>query len=197
LNPLADRYLYLPSIGFALGAGWLFAVRLPDWARRPDAGNWAGLVVTLLYFALLQSNLSIWKNDLELFTAAARSAPRSARMQQNLGSALLAEGRLEEAARALGRAIELDPTLTAAHVNLGALAERSGQRRAAIRHYRAAVESPAIAAERKLVDRACIRLGSLLLAQRDRRGVLELIEREKQRSPPSRCATELAQSLEN
>lgn len=196
LNPLADRYLYLPSIGFALGVGWLLGARLPDWSRRPDAGNWAGLAVTLIYFALLQSHLAIWKNDVELFSAAARWAPRSARVQQNLGSALLAEGRVDEAARALQRATELDPALTAAHVNLAVLAERLGQRRAAIRHYRAAVEGPAVAAERKLVERACIRLGTLLFAQRDWRAVEELIAREKQRAQPSSCAPELERRLE-
>lgn len=57
-------------------------------------------------------------------------------IQNNLGLAYLAQGRLDEAAQAFARACEIDPTLPEAHVNLGYCRDLRGNEPAATTAYR-------------------------------------------------------------
>lgn len=195
LNPLADRYLYLPAVGAALTLAWLLAERLPEALARPELGGPLMLAAGVAFFALTSSNLMRFRDDVALFTAATRSAPRSARAQQNLGSALLRQERLAEAALALGKAVELDPNLLAARLNLGLLEEARKNPDAARAQYRAAVELPRVVAEQKLAARACARLGSLLVGSGERAEAERLLERERARDAASPCTLAFEQSL--
>ena len=151
--------------------------------------------VSLGCFALTSSNLMRFADDVALFTRATESAPRSARAQQNLGSALLRKERVAEAATALGRAVELDPTLLAARVNLGLLEEVRGNPDAAREHYRLAVELPRVVAEQPLAARACERLGSLLVRSGRRDEAEQQLERERARGADSACVAAFERSL--
>ncbi|MCA9594390.1 MAG: tetratricopeptide repeat protein [Myxococcales bacterium] len=173
LNPVADRYLYLPSIGAALLLGWFVSERL--------AGTWPLFALGLVWFGLANVNLAVWTNDVTLFSAATRSAPRSARAHQNLGSALLRDGQLDAAERALSRAVELDPELLAARFNLGILEEQRGNRTAAVARYRAATTIEPIVAEGPLWQRACARLAVLLRAQGRTTEVQALMDEARRR----------------
>jgi protein O-mannosyl-transferase len=189
LNPLADRYLYLASVGWSILLAELVLQRLPRLLGRADAGNWAALVIGVGYFGLASAGISAWRDDLSVFAKAKQYAPRSARVRHNLGSALLKAGRHEQAQQELQLAVELEPTLTAAHYNLGVLAEQRQQRAQAITHYQAALDSRPVLAERPLIDRACLRLRVLLTRQRDLAGLESLRARENARDPASRCST--------
>jgi Flp pilus assembly protein TadD len=59
----------------------------------------------------------------ELFRRAIELAPRSYEAYNGLGIALARLGRSEEASKAFGKAIEIDPTLETARDNLRALEE--------------------------------------------------------------------------
>ena len=196
LNPLADRYLYLPAVGFALVAGYWLGTRLPERLGRPDATGWALVGLGLCYFVLLLSGLSVWKNDLSLFTKAVASAPRSARARLNLGSALLGADRLDEAEPELELAFELDPSLIAAPFDLAILAERRGATDLAIERYARVLGTEPLVAERPLRTRACQRLGSLLV-HRGRVGEARaLLTAESAREPGSVCVAELRTRLD-
>lgn len=190
LNPLADRYLYLPAVGAALTLAWLLAERTPVVFSRP-----AMLGTCLAYFALASANMLRFRDDVALFSAATESAPRSARAQQNLGSALLRKERIADARVALEKAVELDPNLLAARVNLGLLEEVRGDSAAALGHYQKAVELPRVVAEQKLAGRACERLGSLGVSSGQRDVVARQLALERERDASSPCALALAQSL--
>ncbi|GMV11957.1 MAG: hypothetical protein KJ015_34215 [Myxococcales bacterium] len=191
LNPLADRYLYLPAVGAALTLAWLIAERVPDALSRP-----AMLGTGLGFFALTSANLLRFRDDVALFSAATESAPRSARAQQNLGSALLRKERIADARVALQKAVELDPNLLAARVNLGLLEEVRGDSAAALGHYQKAVELPRVVAEQKLAGRACERLGALGVSSGQRGVVARQLALERERDASSPCARALEQSLE-
>jgi tetratricopeptide (TPR) repeat protein len=195
LNPLADRYLYLPAVGAALTLAWLIAERLPEAASRPELAGPLMLGTGVACFALTSTNMMRFHDDVALFTAATQSAPRSARAQQNLGSALLTKERVAEAALCLGKAVELDPTLLAARVNLGLLEEVRGNPNAAREHYRLAVELPRVVAEQKLAARACERLGSLLVRSGRRSEAEELLARERARGLGTPCVEALERSV--
>ena len=101
LSPIADRYLYLPSVGLALMTAVL-AVRLAETARGWGVrGQGFGLAVSgaAFLFALGAENVYAvgrYKDDLTFWGAAAGRAPEDGYALVKLGQALGAAGRTEE-----------------------------------------------------------------------------------------------------
>jgi protein O-mannosyl-transferase len=195
LNPLADRYLYLPAVGFALLLGHLVADVVPTVIERRNAQWWIGLAIGAVYYVVALANVMVWKNDVSLFSEAVARAPRSARMQQNLGMALIGAGRIDEGRLSLIRATEIDPGLTAAFFNLAVVADQTGHVDEAIERYRQALASHPIVAEKSLRDSACSRLATLLIRSRRDEEARELGRRERESNPDSECARSIEARL--
>lgn len=113
-----ERFLYLPAGGLLLVAGALAAPLLGSGVRRP-AILLGVLAVPCL--VLLQGRLPAWRDELELFGRETRHHPHSARMNGNLGSALVKRGQLTEAEPYLVRAVQLDPEDARLQAQLGSL----------------------------------------------------------------------------
>ncbi|MGQ0721103.1 MAG: tetratricopeptide repeat protein, partial [Candidatus Eiseniibacteriota bacterium] len=113
---VAERFLYLPSVGFALlGGHW--AGRLAARFRRA-----AAIVVVLVLGVASTATIvrsEIWRNNLTLYTDIARTTPTSALAHSNLGLELLRSGHHDEAATALERATAVQPDFALAWTNLG------------------------------------------------------------------------------
>ncbi|HEX7624606.1 MAG TPA: tetratricopeptide repeat protein, partial [Anaeromyxobacteraceae bacterium] len=62
----------------------------------------------------------VWASDISLWSDAAQKSPGKSRPHMDLGTALGAAGRLDDAARELRRAVELDPASSYARAQLGA-----------------------------------------------------------------------------
>jgi tetratricopeptide (TPR) repeat protein len=126
---MADRYLLLPSLGFAIFAAWALS-RLSQRGAlwRHVAVPLGALLAGLLLTGSVLRSLD-WKDDLSLWSDAVTKAPRDPVAHVNLGSALADAGRFREAAAAFARALELRPQTPAAWRNLKRLAgamERRG-----------------------------------------------------------------------
>ncbi|MBI3091650.1 MAG: tetratricopeptide repeat protein [Candidatus Tectomicrobia bacterium] len=97
-NPLADRYLYFPGIGFALASGaglWRLWEALQ---RRWRVALLACLALTLLGTAALTRQRSfVWRSDAALWSDALRRSPGKARPWNNYG---VIAWRREQVARA-------------------------------------------------------------------------------------------------
>ncbi len=113
-----ERFLYLPAGGLLLAAGALAAPLLGGGMRRP-ALILAALAVP--YLILLQARLPVWRDELALFGRETLRHANSARMNGNLGSALVKRGQLKEAEPYLLRAVELDPEDARLQAQLGSL----------------------------------------------------------------------------
>ena len=74
------------------------------------------------------------------FAASARITPDSAPAHYNLGTALLSQGKRDEARRAFLRAVELDPGYANAYRSLGIVAQSEGKIEDAAGYYRQAIE---------------------------------------------------------
>jgi protein O-GlcNAc transferase len=74
------------------------------------------------------------------FAASARITPGSAPAQYNLGTALLSQGKRDEARRAFVRAVELDPGYANAYRSLGIVAQSEGKIEDAARYYQQAID---------------------------------------------------------
>ncbi len=118
---LAERLLYLPSVGFCLLIGAAVGSAAD---RRPT-----GLAPLALRMAVLGlcaaaawrswSYLPAWVDDFALYSSAARVSPRSARIRYNLGNAHLRAADYPAAAAHYRAALEIYPEFNDARVNLG------------------------------------------------------------------------------
>jgi len=107
---VAERWLYLPSMGFAVivaaALGQALAAREERWqpARK---GAWALLGVLLLcYVAFTLMRNPVWHDDLTLFREMAAQVPSDYRIISNYGEALLAAGHSAVAAGDTSAAVE-------------------------------------------------------------------------------------------
>jgi tetratricopeptide (TPR) repeat protein len=144
---MAERLIYLPSAGFCLLAGALLAslagappgapVALARLAAARVALPLA--VVLALYAARTWTRNQVWRDPLVFFTAMVEDAPRSARSQRELGGALAAAGRIDDARRAFERSLAIMPDDPATLYNLGNALLQAGQLEAAIAAYERAL----------------------------------------------------------
>ncbi|MBI4464602.1 MAG: glycosyltransferase family 39 protein [Acidobacteria bacterium] len=108
---VADRYLYIPAIGaFVLGGRFFFQV--VDWlAVRWKQRAWevAMSAVVVVFAWQTQNYLPVWRNDLALWEATAKTCPTSPFCRCNLGLALLQKGEIERGVKELIRAVEIRP----------------------------------------------------------------------------------------
>lgn len=131
---LADRYLYLPSVGFSI----LLALGLTrlmgpitggssPWRRRVA---WTALIFLLILYPYhLLRYAPVWRNNLSLYGRMEQVAPRSPASLFNLGLAYLEVHNLPRATTALERAVRLDPTAPRPRVFLGLVYVLQGRAR--------------------------------------------------------------------
>jgi tetratricopeptide (TPR) repeat protein len=112
--PLADRGLYLPSVGFV----WLAAEALLRLGRRPALI--AGGALVLGYSMLILQRLPDWRDDLPLFEQALRQDPQSESIRLLYASELGRRGRHDEALVLLGELLDSNPR------HLDALEDKAG-----------------------------------------------------------------------
>ena len=138
--PLADRYLYVPAIGFWLLVAYHAVRLLPahDAARR--YGAVAAAVVLLVLAALTARRNLDWKSDVALFTRVVEQYPERAFGHHNLGCAYLdKEKNLDLAEREFAVALALDPLFPRLRTQMGYARMQRGDYEGALRHYAEAV----------------------------------------------------------
>lgn len=127
---LADRFLFIPSLGVAVALASLIGAWAPDLvAGNPLYRTLRGAVVTLMMITMMAYSFfycGSWKNNLSLFRLAATTSPGSAYVQFNLANSLHDAGHTEAAIDAYRRAIELEPDYAEARTNLGMLLVETG-----------------------------------------------------------------------
>lgn len=159
----ADRYSYLPGIGWALLAGGAVVLALRRFpSARPGRRALAVIVVfstvPLLAFATWRQ-VRIWEDGVSLWRHAVRIDPTSPIAVANLGWELRARGDLAEAVEQCQRALMLRPDYADAHLNLGLAMAAQGRAAEAEWHLRRVLELT----PRSIPARSG--LGSLLEAQ--------------------------------
>ncbi len=135
----ADRYTYLPCLGWALLGGWAVG-----WARRGRfvatiVRVMAGLVVVVLG-VLTWRQTTIWHDSVSLWEHAGRIYPGSHLIQRNWGAALGAVGDRPGAAVHYREAVRLAPESGEAHNNLGLALAGLGEVYKAVEHLRTAID---------------------------------------------------------
>ena len=135
-NVFAERYLYLPSVGFVwvAGVGW-------DWlAGRQRKWAWGAAAVVLVACSVMVAVRNRdWHDDIRLFTVSARQSPRSGTLRGNLGWFHFQLGNYNAAIAEYRAALELQPDSALFRNNLGNALAMSGRPREAIQEIRTAL----------------------------------------------------------
>jgi tetratricopeptide (TPR) repeat protein len=122
---MAERLLYLPSVGACLLAGWTVGrTRTPFASRAVLAAATAAMVAA---GARTWVRLPEWRDDFTLYESAARVSPRSARIRYNLGNAWLKRHEDRKAEEEYRAAIAIYPGFGDARANLGMTLLRLGR----------------------------------------------------------------------
>lgn len=101
---LAERTLYLPSVGIVAALGWL-VVRL---SRDRPRGAWVGLVlVVLLMGARTWERNPTWHDNLTVFGTLIEDYPHSGRSQWVLGDLFFQQGRASQGLMSYRAAIDI------------------------------------------------------------------------------------------
>ena len=144
-NPFAERYLYIPLVGFCLAAAFLMDLL----AERLAGGNlrartlWrVGIAMGIVgvFAAVTISRNTVWKDSYTLWSRTVKDSPDSFVAHGGLGRALQERGRLEEAIAEYRRAIQLNPREFKARYNLGTIYEGQENLNAAAEEYLSAIE---------------------------------------------------------
>ena len=134
----ADRYAYIPLWGLFVIAVWLASAAANRFSLSRAAQVAVASAVLLACSVATHIQIGYWRNSYALFTHAIEVTQANPIAEGNLGSALMEMGRPDLAQAHLERAIQLMPTLAAAHYNLGMLWHRENELEKAAAEYQLA-----------------------------------------------------------
>ena len=156
-NAMADRYIYLPSIGIAIILAWEIPLLFRNADIRKKILFPAGIAVLAILSFLTWRQCGYWKNSFELFSNASRVTKDNALVHINLGIALTEEEKFNEAVDHYNKAISMIPSTPdnilaynkigiaynklsqLVHINLGLALVNEGKFNEAIDHYNKAI----------------------------------------------------------
>jgi Flp pilus assembly protein TadD len=175
-----DRYLYLPSVGFALLAA-LALNRLQrgrEVAGVPATAAAAAALLSVAYAAATATQSVQWTNNLTLFARGAAIAPNNVHAVASLGRELVARAQYADALPVLERAARLAPNdmtgwflLADGYYRLGRYPE------AALNFGRAAALDPHAAAPRFFLGKSLLALSRAAEAEAPLRDAINLLPR--------------------
>ena len=120
---LAERLLYLPSVGFCLAIGCLveeaqgnLARKYPKYPSRPRTVLFGGLILIFFVKCILRNRE--WQTEERLFDSAARVAPNSVKVLNNLAKIYLTSEHADTAINLLQRALHIYSPHAIAHLNM-------------------------------------------------------------------------------
>ena len=135
VQAMADRYAYIPLLGIFVIVCWGAADLIKRW-HVPTAVATAGAAAILLTLGIaLYRQVSFWSDNLTLWAHTLQITEGNYTAEDNIATALIAQGRVEEALPHLLRARGLRPNDPAATLNIAAYEQVHGNYQAALEGY--------------------------------------------------------------
>jgi tetratricopeptide (TPR) repeat protein len=143
-NPFADRYLYIPLVGFCLLAAFIFHYLVfKKFSLKPAIKISALVAATVLvgfYAAVSAARNRDWQDGLTLWSKTVISSPNSSVAHGSLGRAYQEQGLLDKAVGEYEKALRIFPADYKAHYNLGVIYDQLNLLAKAVHHYQRAIE---------------------------------------------------------
>jgi tetratricopeptide (TPR) repeat protein len=156
---MADRYTYLPAIGFLLMVVWGICAMMAQSRLYAFVAVTTSAAVALGCLIVTREQIGWWRDSEHLFRHALSVTTANHVAHNNLGTTLDQQGKPDEAAIEFQEAIAARPGYAEAHKNLGSILERQGRFDAALGEYQEALRL-----KPRFAD-ACNGLGSILSKQ--------------------------------
>lgn len=139
VQSMADRYTYIPVTGLFIMVAW----GVPDLTRRlryrqSILALLAGVII-ITSIILTWQQLGYWRDSISLYQHTLQVTTGNHYIHNNLGVALQAKGRLDEAIRELQEAVRISPNISQLHTSLGTAYAGKWNHDAAIQEYRQAL----------------------------------------------------------
>ncbi|MHC4394848.1 MAG: tetratricopeptide repeat protein, partial [Planctomycetota bacterium] len=119
LQAMADRYTYLPSIGFFIMVAWGAAELFPKWRYRKTALTIAATVALAGMVLCTRLQLRHWRNSFTLFEHTLDVTKNNFVMHYNYGYILSTKSRFTDAIMHFDKALQINPRYYDAHNNKG------------------------------------------------------------------------------
>ncbi len=133
-NIMAERYLYLPIVGFCGIAGSI----VTNSVFRKKGVIIVGIIFLSMQIGVIWRN-GVWQNDTTLWFSTYQREPNSARACSNLGNTYFKNKQYEAAIRMYKKSLTLPYSYPFIHFNLGATYEKVGLVDKAIEEYKASI----------------------------------------------------------
>jgi Flp pilus assembly protein TadD len=143
-SPVADRYLYLPSVGACIFAAWALKALAGRLGRTGRTAVVLSLVVVSVTFAAKTWRRNqVWRTSEALWSSVLAADPLNYNAHTNLAASLYERGDLEGAREHYQRAADLAPGLLHVYRSLGSLALAQGDLQGARYWLEKALSEPA------------------------------------------------------
>lgn len=114
---IAERVLYMPSMGFCILVAYGFNLLAERWSKKM---TWALLGLLLLSHSLKTYHRNHdWENEYTIFMSGLKVNQRNAKLFNNVGHALEAEANFVEALTYFQKAVSVQEDDVGAHINVG------------------------------------------------------------------------------
>ncbi len=142
-NPFAERYLYIPLIGFCMAVSIVFNIllnnRLSKTVPVKIILSVAIIVILGFYSTITISRNRDWKDSLTLWSKTVITSPTSSIAHGSLAWAYQDQDRMKEAIREYEKAIAIFPGNYKAYYNLGVIYDQQGASKEAVANYKSAI----------------------------------------------------------
>lgn len=132
---MADRFSYIPKIGILILCAWGAPELLKSLKGRKVILASLATLVLLSLSLVTWKQLGYWQDSITLFQHTLRVAGGSFIIHDNLGLALMREGRVDDAIGEFRQALQIDSTKAEGHNNLGLALASKGHLDEAIGEY--------------------------------------------------------------
>jgi TPR repeat protein len=140
---MADHYTYIPLIGIFIIVAWGVPELISKWRYKEKVLSVSAGIIIFALLITTWKQVSHWKSSITIFEHAIRVTdkkhPSYSLAYNNLGIALYAKGKNQEAISHYKMAINLKPTHAMAYYNMGIALFADGKNEEAISYYKMAI----------------------------------------------------------
>jgi tetratricopeptide (TPR) repeat protein len=116
---MADRFAYVPLVGLFVVIAWGIPDLMAGWRFKVEGLGTMTVAVLIILMTTSWLQVRYWKNSVMLFKHAVEVTDNNYIMHNNLGFALTARGRPNEAIKHYKEALRLNPDFEEANINIG------------------------------------------------------------------------------
>jgi tetratricopeptide (TPR) repeat protein len=140
LQAMADRYMYIPSIGLFIAVVWGFNALLNKWLQKNWCAPAVGAAVLAGCMADAWTQLKYWQNSMTLFSHARAVTTENYVADSHLGEAFDEMGQFDKAVAFLKESARINPHFARGESELGVALANQGKLAEAIECFRKAVQ---------------------------------------------------------